>query len=683
MTGFLKIGRLPAAVAVAALLWAAAASGCASDPPDSDGGASGLEPTAVPTQVSGAAAIPVSPRGASASPTAAGSNLAAAVADATASTPAAVAPSDSAAMQAADFPTPPDRDLALLARQMRWKGEEPPAAVSRVGELQVGDVRDFWTLDYPAMAMVSNEFRLAAISESAYWWAEAGDTVADDELDRTIRAAESQVFPRVEAVFASGDEPDRVHVVSGRIPGIGGYVSGSDRYPASVSPYSNEAAAIYINTRAAAYGDAGFLNILAHELQHAIHQEADESEATWLNEGLSELAVTEAGYQVRSISNYLRRPAASLVNWPDHLEADVGLNYGASALFAHYLREKYAPHGGLQDLLAIQDDGIAAVDEFLDQRGAATADGEPADFGTVFADWMVANRLDLDSSRHGYDGLDVQASITRRQSAGDAGATESLAQYGIDYVEIRDAGDSDTIYFEGTATTPLLPTDVVGECWWSNRGDSISATLTRRLTVPATATDGSQPKLTYRYWHNIEEEWDYLYVSASVDGGETWDVLRATGATDANPVGNGYGYGYTGASGGWQDGEASLEEYAGRDALVRFHYVTDDAINGPGMCVQGMRVTGEVATNGQDWQPNGFVWVNNRVRQDWIVWVLGDGPESPATRMTLQWDAETDRYVGSVPALTSSDDRLVVAVAPMAPATMESAEYRLWVESGR
>ena len=682
MTGFLKIGHLPAAVAVAALLWVAAVSGCASDAPDSDGGASGLGPTAVPTQSSGAAAIPVSPKGESVSPTAAGSNLAAAVADATASTPAAVAPSDSAAMQAADFPTPPDRDLRVLARQMRWKGNEPPAAVSSVGELQVGDVRDFWTLDYPAMAMVSNRFRLAAISESAYWWAGDGDTVTDDELERTIGAAESQVFPRVEAVFASGDEPDRVHVVSGRIPDIGGYVSGSDRYPASVSPYSNEAAAIYINTQAASYGDAGFLNILAHELQHVIHQEADESEATWLNEGLAELAVTEAGYSVGSIYRYLRRPDASLVNWPDHLEADVGLNYGASALFAHYLREKYAPHGGLQDLLAIQSDGIAAVDEFLTQRGVATADGEPADFGAVFADWMVANRLDLDSSRHGYDGLDVQASITRRQNADDAGPTETLAQYGIDYVEIRDAGDSDTIYFEGVATTPLLSTEVDGECWWSNRGDSISATLTRRLTVPATASDGSHPKLTYRYWHNIEEEWDYLYVSASVDGGETWDVLRATGATDANPVGNSYGYGYTGASDGWQDGEASLAAYAGKDALVRFHYVTDDAINGPGMCVQGMRVTGEVATNARDWQPDGFVSVNNRVRQDWIVWVLSDGLESPATRMTLQWDAENDHYVGAVPA-SSSDGRLVVAVAPMAPATMESAEYRLWVESGR
>ncbi len=426
------------------------------------------------------------------------------------------------AMKASDFPVPPERDLRLLAQQMRWKGAEPPAAAPTSEDLRVGESRDFWTLDYPSMAMVRNRFRLAAISDSAYWWVGEDTDVENGALSRTIEEAEGQVLPRVEAVFADGSEPNRLHIISGKIPGVGGYVSGSDQYAASVSPYSNEVAAIYINSRAAAPGDQGFLEILAHELQHAIHQAADESEATWLNEGLSELAVTEAGYNVGSIYHYLRRPNASLVNWPDHLGANVGLNYGASALFAHYLREKYAPDGGLQDLLAIEADGIAAVDEFLSARNAAALNGGAAEFHTVFADWMVANRLDMESGPYGYDGLEVEASIIRRQKADGEGPMESLAQYGIDYVEIQDADESGVVHFEGSTTTPLLATDVEGECWWSNRGDSISATLTRRLTIPTTAPDGSHPALAYRYWHDIEEEWDYLYVSVSTDGGKSW-----------------------------------------------------------------------------------------------------------------------------------------------------------------
>ena len=596
--------------------------------------------------------------------------------------PTTVADEPTNAMSSADFPVPPERDLRLLAQQMRWKGAEPPAAPASE-DLEVGETRDFWTMDYPSMAMVSSRFRLAAISDGAYWWVGEDTKVETDALSRTIEEAEGQVFPRVEAVFADGSEPDRLNIISGRIPGVGGYVSGNDLHPQSVNPYSNEVPAVYINTRAAGLGEPAFLRILAHELQHAIHQNADESEATWLNEGLAELAVTEAGYRAGSISGYLRQPNASLINWPDHLGANVGLNYGASALFAQYLREKYAPDGGLQDLLAIEADGIAAVEEFLSARNAVAPNGGAAEFHTVFAEWMVANRLDLESSPYGYDGLEVEASITRRQRADGEGPMESLAQYGIDYVEIQDAGESGVVHFEGSGTTSLLATDIESECWWSNRGDSISATLTRHLRVPTAAPDGSEPILTYRYWHDIEEEWDYLYVSVSKDDGKSWETLKATGTTDANPVGNSYGYGYTGDSKGWQDGEASLAPYAGRNALVRFHYVTDDAINGPGFCVQGMRVSGdELDSNTVVWEPEGFVSVNNRVQQDWIVWVLGDGPEPTATRMSLQRDPENDAYAGSIPMAIAPSQRLVVAVAPTAPATMEEAQYRLWVESG-
>ena len=596
---------------------------------------------------------------------------------------------ESDAMVAADFPTPPARDLPLLARQMRWDGAEPPPAAGLdTANLEVGDVRNFWTLDYPRRTMVRNPFRLAAISDNAYWWIGEDLDVDDDDLNRTVEDAEARVFPRVGAVFAasggSGDAAQRLHVINGRIPGIGGYVSGSDLHPASVSPYSNEVEAIYINTRAGSYGGDRLLHILAHELQHSLHQRADESEATWLNEGLAELAVGEAGYPVGSIHYYLRRPNSSLVNWPDDLGDDIGLNYGAAALFAHYLREHYAPDGGLQDLLAIPDDGIAAVDRFLAQRGATTTAGQPADFHTTFADWMAANRLDLDSGAHGYAGLDVQATLTQRHAAGDDPLAAELAQYAVDYVEIRDASAGDTIHFDGAGITPLLPAEIPGECWWSNRGDSISATLTRRLTVPADAPGGPEPLLTYRYWHDIEEEWDYLYVAASTDGGATWDVLPATGATDSNPVGNSYGFGYTGASGGWRDGEASMAPYAGQEALVRFHYVTDDAINGPGLCVREMHVSWDEGDAGPaEWTADGFVPVNNRVRQDWLVWVLAEGSETSAVRMQLEWDTERSRRVGSATAPDTSGGRLVLAVAPLAPATMEPGEYRVWVDQRR
>ena len=308
---------------------------------------------------------------------------------------------------------------------------------------------------------------------------------------------------------------------------------------------------------------------------------------------------------------YLRRPNVSLVNWPDELGGDVGRNYGAGALFAHYLRERYAPEGDLRDLLAGQRNGIAAVDDFLRDRGAVTHDGAPADFHTVFADWMVANLLDREDAGYGYANLDLGARTTRTARVGDDASMVSLAQYGIDYVELKDVEGNVTVHFEGAGETALLPVDVPdGGCWWTNRGDDISSTLTASFAVPEAAAGGGESALTFNRWYSIEEDWDYLYLEASTDGGATWDVLPAEGTTDVNPLGNSYGHGYTGAS-GWREVTVSLAEYAGQNAEVRFHYVTDDAIHGPERasaiceCRGTMRVRLTGSPTGSFWSTTG------------------------------------------------------------------------------
>ena len=591
-------------------------------------------------------------------------------------------------MTAADFATPPDRDLLELARQLRWKGSLPESPPHRFADREpaVGHAAEFWIANLANHEMLRKQFRLAAVSDSAYWWVENELQVDDADLQSSIERAEAEVYPRVTEQFGAQDQPGidglpRGHIINARLNGAGGYVSGHDGYPVAVSPFSNEIEAIYINAAQIPLGTAGYLATLAHELQHAIHGYADHSEETWLNEGLSELAATEAGYPTGSLTRYLQRPNASLVNWPSEFGGDVGLNYGAASLFAHYLRERYATGNALRHLLGAPLDGIAGVNAFLSKLAATTADGEPATFRTVFGDWIVANYLDSEQGRYGYDGLDVGATLTKTRRVGEAAQYENLPQYGVDYVDIRQANGAATVHFEGAATTPLFPSDVPGgSCWWSNRGDSIATSLTRRLTVPQARPDAAPAELSFLRWHNIEDGWDYVYVAASKDGGATWDVLPAEGATDENPVGNSYGHGYTGIS-GWQRATVPLDSYAGRQILLRFHYVTDDAIHGAGFCVREMRVSGgDISDRDGGWQPDGFVLVNNRVRQEWIVWLITDGPQPTVTRMALQYDASRDTYVGSAQPLASAEGRTIVVVAPVAPATIESGRYRVWAE---
>ena len=228
-----------------------------------------------------------------------------------------------------------------MARQLRWDGVEPTPGPERFAgqTLAVGDAAEFWTLDYPRRTMVRKEFRLAAVSEHAYWWVEQGLKVDDDALQRSVDGAEAQGVPtgycgvwssagnwrrRKAGPYHQRTDTGRWGLRFGRGPLSG---DGAALSPTKFLP------SISTLTRCRWAADE-YLDVLAHELQHAIHWYADSSEATWLNEGLSELAVTEAGFTPGSMFYYLRRPNVSLVNWPAELGGDVGLNYGAAALFA-------------------------------------------------------------------------------------------------------------------------------------------------------------------------------------------------------------------------------------------------------------------------------------------------------------------------------------------------------------
>ena len=667
--------RLLAALAVALIFWAGSGVGCTPDAEPTNPHAraepaeSMLAPAATPSSIASSPAPQHTP------------TVAGAVRRELDTALEKVTP-----MTADDFPTPPDRDLVELARQLRWKGAEPePSEHQFAGmDLVVGDTAEFGLANLNDRETYRREFRLAAISASAYWWIEDGLEFDDADLQSAVQQAEQVIFPRVTAAFGDERRPgvdglDRGHIVNARLRGAGGYVSGQDSFPNSVAMNSNEIEAVYMNAGQIKLGSNEYLATLAHELQHSIHGHADASEDTWLNEGLSELATTEAGFQSRSWREYLQRPSASVVNWPAEFGGEVGLNYGASSLFAHYFREHYAQGNSLRLLLTEPADSIAGIDAFLSAQGATTSTGEPATFNTVFADWVAANWLDQAEGPYGYAGLDGRASVTGYRRNGGQVRTTSLQQYGANYIRIQDPKESLTVQFEGSGTTPLLPTDIPGgECWWSNRGDSISSTLTKEVEVPGNDALGNAPALSFRYWHQLEDGWDFVYLEASTNGGATWDVLPAEGTTTENAMGNSYGHGYTGES-DWRQINVSLELYAGRDTILRFHYVTDDAIHGPGFCVRDMEVSGGNAVQTGGWLPQGFVRVNNLVRQDWVVWILTDSDGGEAERMVLEHDANADTFNGtwSRPAAATGD--LIIAVAPLAPATMELGQYQVWV----
>ncbi len=579
------------------------------------------------------------------------------------------------------LPDAPERDLFRLAYESLLPPgypEVPPVVNRDPVSYGVGRVDRFHVVDLENNKRYQSDFELRFVSPHAYWYIEEGMRVDQDELERAAREYEEVIYPRVTSYFGREwtpgvDNDPRLTIVHGHIRGAGGYFSSADEYPVAVRPYSNQREMIYINIRYLQVGSRPYLGVLAHELSHAIMWRHDSSEDTWVNEGLAELAVTLAGYTVRSMEQYLVSPHLSLVHWPlDY--SSIGAYYGSAALFMHYLHEDYSGPNmdALRELMAAPADDIAGVDQYLESQGY------DEDFHAVFKNWIAANFLDEAGSNLGYEELNIQVVPSRTLSRPDE-IDRKVAQYGTHYIELgsslRNAPVS--LRFQGQGENRLLPTEVAdGGCWWSNSGDSITSTLTRSVDLTGVA----QPTLTYQTWYSIEEDWDYVYLQVSEDGGSHWDILETSNTSSDDPLDVAFGPGYTGRSGGWISERVDLSNYGGRPILVRFQYVTDDALNGIGLCLADLVVTGAGSPiEGGGWEPDGFVLTNNRVPQDFIVQVIQKGKTNRVMQLPVSLGEDGDWHGELVVEPFVGLERTVVSVTPIAPKTREMANYTLTV----
>jgi hypothetical protein len=209
--------------------------------------------------------------------------------------------------------------------------------------------------------------------------------------------------------------------------------------------------------------------------------------------------------------------------------------------------------------------------------------------------------------------------------------------------------------------------------------DDSDLTLTRAfdLTGVPTAT------LVFQNWYEIENGWDYGYVLASADNGATWDFLETIYTSTANPYGNSYGPGLTGTSGRsdsaeWAEQRTDLTPYAGGNVLIRFEYITDDAVYEDGWAIDDIAVP-EIAYfedfedgNG-DWETAGFVRHTNQLPHTFLVQAIRIGNDGELTyEKLLLDDAQQGQFY--LP-LGDGFDELVIAVSGTTPITAQRAAY--------
>ena len=542
----------------------------------------------------------------------------------------------------------------------------------------------FWLIDLDKLEVYQRPFELQLVTPHAYWYVEESQSFNLEDLGQSAAVFEETIYPRLTMAFGKEwtpgvDNDPHLNILNGILKGAAGYYSSGDEYPEAVSRYSNQREIIYINTAAYALNSSTYLQVLAHELQHAIHWRADPSEETWVNEGLSEFATTVAGYPPRSIYRYLGAGPTSVLHWP---LSGVGVqaSYGGASLFMHYLIEHYGDPTNLKPLLEQPEDGIAGIEAYL------TLLGHTANFREVLGNWMAANVLDLESGPYSYPGLDVQARPHRFINRYTT-LESSIPQYAPEYLRVTVPDGPLLLTFHAPGETPLLPVDVGAPgCWWSNSGDSIDTTLTRTLDLSGDLAGAARPTLQYQVWYELEESWDYAYLEVSQDGGASWSIIDTPNASPANPVGNGYGPGYTGSSRGWLDQSVDLTPYAGKVVQLRFQYVTDDAINGSGMCLRRLFLSLDPSSGASPlaladggWRPEGITLIDNRVRQDYIVQVIRETKASPVKTLDLKMNEAGD-WTGELLIEDAGEmDNFIVAVAALAPKTRLRARYSLTV----
>jgi immune inhibitor A len=546
----------------------------------------------------------------------------------------------------------PENDRIELAERLKGIPDIPRILAESAEPVPVGTVNTFWVGNVDTIEHSQVKARLVYSTDHVYFWIEEGIDYDLEDVKALVDDFEGRAYPVNRKFFGSEWSPgidgdEHLYILYARDLGysVAGYFSTADEISPLANEYSNGHEMFYLSADNISLWEEFTYSVLAHEFQHMIHWGLDRNEESWVNEGFSELAAHLSGFDVGGWDYaYVGDPDIPLTYWPTSGDT----HYGQAFLFMTYFLDRFGS-AATQALVANPANGLDSIDSTLEELGISNPDGTPVTADDVFTDWAVAMLLqdpDLADGQYGYRSYDPPT-VDFTESIDDCpveASTYTVSQYGIDYIEIACRGEH-MLEFQGTTNIPVLPGEPhSGDfAFWSNRGDESDMTLTRRFDF--SELDGPID-LEYWVWYDIEEGWDYLYLEASTDGGETWQILNTPSGTDHDLSGNSYGWAYTGFSGGgfepeWIREQVDLSDFAGQEVLLRFEYITDAAVNGDGLLLDDIRIA--VLADGVEdfekdeggWVPEGFVRLYNRLPQTYRLVLVEHGDTPRVTEVLL------------------------------------------------
>ncbi len=600
------------------------------------------------------------------------------------STPITAVPNDTAdALARTIIPQRDPYQIYLRLKKNTSLATLAPTAAPRAR--RVGDKDQFFVVENATTGKYrTTGATLQVITAHAYAWVEDGMNVDQAALNKSTEFFESSVYPTNHKFFGvekTGIDGDvHINILNTRFGDAAGYFSREDFYPTTIVQYSNQRNIIYMNVEAVKAGTEQYNADLAHEFQHLIHAYEAPHATGWIDEGMGDLAIKVNGFPVGGVLNeFARNPNTQLNTWANSPQESLA-HYAASYLFFDYAAGRFGPDFTRDVILATRE-GVYGVQMVLDKR----ANGMK--FEDLFADWAVANYLNdpkIENSKYSYTNEAFRITSEAKLTQYPHTSQVQMRQYASEYFSLTPAGGDVTIYFTGTTTTKLLPADAHSAkwMWWSNRGDVSNMTLTRAFDLSRT----TKATLTFWTWYDIEKNFDYAYVEVSTDGGKTWDVLSGRNTSTENPNGASYGPGFTGRSGvkdeqssaQWVQEQVDLSAYAGKQILLRFEYITDDAYNTPSFALDDVAIPeinfSDNAENGfNGWEAKGFIRTDNVLPQRYIVQVVEVGGTTRVSRIKLD---DQNRGSFTISGFGKDVSRAELIVNAFAPVTTEQTQFQ-------
>ncbi len=659
--------------------------------------------TTPPTKSTGLPATSATP--ATAEATSAPTGLATVV-PATAASQASQAPTSASAgvttetLQALEAATIPASDLRLEAMRLKGIASIPITPSLTAANYAVGTDLPFFALNSDTQVTFTITAHLIYKTANAYFFSDDSVNFDSGAVQALMDNFQTKIYPTDLNFFGSQWTPGipgdpRVYVLYAHGLGrsVAGYYSSADEYSRLAQPYSNQKDMFYLNADVTVPGDPTLPSVLAHEFQHMIAWHRHRNEDTWMNEGSSVLAELLNGYTSDGFDvSFMGQPDTQLDAWSEGGPGpDSVPHYGAGFLFMAYFLDRFGQQA-TQALESEQINGLRAVDDVLSTRNVTdTVTGKPVTALDLFQDWTIANYLGDPKVADGrfayrdYPNAPTVSSPTNTLTCPSGPQSATVHQYAANYYEL-DCSGAITISFSGSQQNQVIPTTPHSGRYavWSHRNDESDTSLTREFDLSGVKT----ATLNYWTWYAIEQNYDYAYLEASTDGGNTWTILKTPSGTDANPTGNNFGWGYTGISGGgadsqWVQETVDLSPYAGRKVSLRFEYITDPAVTLSGFMVDDISIPEiQYATDFEQdaggWQGQGFVRMDNQLPQTFAVQAIHLGQASADTSIArMPLDANNS---GSLTLNLKSGEKAVLVVSGTTLFTTQVANYQFEVK---